>query len=155
MISLWPANNPYTQAIVYPLALKKNVFNKLCGMALRSAVECCLTYSWAVFQLFVQQLHVVWHINEQYSRYLGSVRKRKTKRLIRGYIRFIVPPNGDKESCRLRCQTAYVIKLQDFSSFEFTDLVRFRNTFSIITWDGTKASPSPKSHTLGTPLNGQ
>ena len=42
------------------------------------------------------------------------------------FIRFIVPSNDDTESGLLKCQTAYAIKLQDLSSYEFTDLVPFK-----------------------------
>ena len=42
------------------------------------------------------------------------------------FIRFIVPSNDDTESGWLKCQTAYAIKLQDLSSYEFTDLVPFK-----------------------------
>jgi hypothetical protein len=36
-----------------------------------------------------------------------------------------VPSNDDTESGWLKCQTAYANKLQDLSSYEFTDLVPF------------------------------
>ena len=52
--------------------------------------------------------------------------QKTNKRGSNVFSRFIVPSNDDTESGWLKCQTAYANKLQDLSSYEFTDLVPFK-----------------------------
>ena len=52
--------------------------------------------------------------------------QKTNKRGFNVFIRFIVPSNGDTESGLSKWQTAYAVNLQDLSSYEFTDLVRFK-----------------------------